>query len=49
MIELGVLVPLYYGLYLAQHARRVRQQAVTIGVLCFCSGGFMFWAFGLAR
>ncbi len=49
VIELGVLVPLYYGLYLARHAPRTRQQAVTLGVLCSCSACAMYCAYGLAR
>jgi len=49
LIEMGVMIPLYYAILLTRYATPSHQRATTVAVLLFCSGGFMYWAFTLAR
>ena len=50
LMEVGVLVPLYAGIYLARRAKLDgRRRSFGIAVLWLCSLGFMGWAFTLAR
>ncbi len=49
LIEMGVIIPLYYAILLTRYATPSRQRMLTTFVLLFCSAGFMYWAFTLAR
>jgi hypothetical protein len=49
-MEVGILVPLYAGLYLARHAQwAVWQRRVSVVLLWACSIGFMGWSYTLVR
>ncbi len=49
-IELGVLAPLYYSLYLLRHMNTLTHQyRVIILASWFCTIGFMYWAYSLSR
>mgnify|MGYP000918379240 CR=1 FL=1 len=50
LMEVGVLIPLYAGIYLARFAKfDGRKRSIGVAVLWLCSLGFMGWAFTLAR
>lgn len=50
LIELGVLVPLFYSIYLWVHHRpALANKIIKIAGLMVISGGFMVWAFLLDR
>ena len=50
VIEMGVLLPLFYGLHLIrQRAFRTLRQRVAIALLFLCSASFMYWAACLPR
>jgi len=50
LMEVGVVVPLYAGIYLARFAKLDRRKrSIGIAALWLCSLGFMGWAYTLAR
>lgn len=50
LMEVGVLVPLYAGIYLARFAKLDgRKRSIGVAALWLCSLGFMGWASTLAR
>jgi membrane-bound metal-dependent hydrolase YbcI (DUF457 family) len=50
LMEVGVLVPLYTGIYLARFAKfGGRKRSIGVAALWLCSLGFMGWAYTLAR
>jgi len=49
-MELGILIPLYAGIYVMRYARLPRWvQATCMIALWTCSAGFMAWAYTLPR
>ena len=49
LIEMGVMLPLYYAILLRQKTIPSRQSKATMLALLLCSAGFMYWALTLAR
>ncbi len=50
LIEFGVIIPLFAGIYLARFSKRpTLKRYACIAALWLCSTGFMVWAFTLAR
>ncbi len=47
LMEIGIFLPLYGGIYLWQHARGWKRSGAL--ALWLCTAGFIVWAFGLAR
>jgi hypothetical protein len=50
LMEVGILIPLYAGVYLLRFGKGAGWKRYgSIAVLWLCSVGFMGWAFTLAR